>query len=507
MKKIKNRVTTLALIIIFSVITPFTASAKSFWDDGYVIGSLHDKDAIKENANKYVESRIKDFIDSYLANYPIFHDAGRKLIKADDYINADIKIYDSDSRKTIFDAQKVNFQLGKDVLDKSVEDVLVKTNAGIKQKIYASGSGCLEKYGFEEVTFEIKVNDVLSPEFKTEETITDEYAKRLGFESAQNLYETLRNEALENIDTYKKEAVYENIKEMYDVNLPAELIDCEVKQQEEIMLNQNFLGDTMSFNNYIVKAYKTKLNLNNTIKDVVNADEEKNLVLYKAGQDLKIGKNQKYEDCIEEMALSQGYVSKSDLYDAYDTTLESGEDYLAKYYIIDSVVENLCPYTKEDFKHSGTYVATCTTGGATTYFLPQTRGFKCVESYTAITNQSSKQYALQQIAKTSHNGIRTVNDRYCVAMGTFFGMEIGQYFDLKLQNGTVIKCILGDIKSDIDTDENNITTKYNGCASEFISDVNTIPADVYMAGDVSKLYSDWDSPVKEVTVYGEKVIL
>lgn len=44
--------------------------------------------------------------------------------------------------------------------------------------------------------------------------------------------------------------------------------------------------------------------------------------------------------------------------------------------------------------------------------------------YTAITSRGSKQYKLQQIAYTGDYGIRMVNGRYCVALGSHFGCEI-----------------------------------------------------------------------------------
>lgn len=68
-------------------------------------------------------------------------------------------------------------------------------------------------------------------------------------------------------------------------------------------------------------------------------------------------------------------------------------------------------------------------------------------SYTTITSKNTRQYKMQHsIAYTGKYGIRMVDDRYCVALGSHFGCKIGQYFDLVLANGTVISCVMGDAK-------------------------------------------------------------
>ena len=84
---------------------------------------------------------------------------------------------------------------------------------------------------------------------------------------------------------------------------------------------------------------------------------------------------------------------------------------------------------------------------------------------------------------------------------THFGGKIGQYLDLKLDDGTVINCILGDVKADKDTDLNNIVTTHNGCCSEFIVDPKVIPDNVKITGNMSNLYDNWSSPVHSVIVY------
>lgn len=141
-----------------------------------------------------------------------------------------------------------------------------------------------------------------------------------------------------------------------------------------------------------------------------------------------------------------------------------------------------------------------------TYGAPENSGFKSFMDYRTITNTDSKQYKLQQYyAETGEYGIRMVDSRYIVAIGTYFTSDIGQYFDIILENGTVIPCILGDQKADVDTDSDNIITKHNGCMSEFIVDSDALNEDVKFHGDMSYCSKDWDSPIKTIKVYNRNI--
>lgn len=136
-----------------------------------------------------------------------------------------------------------------------------------------------------------------------------------------------------------------------------------------------------------------------------------------------------------------------------------------------------------------------------TYSVPEYSGFKSYMPFTALTNVNSLQYLLQtQYAYTGNYGIRQVNERYCVALGSYFNTEIGQYFDLILENGTVIPCIMSDAKADKDTDSNNIFS-VNNCCSEFIIDYNALDYNIRIMGNCSNACEEWNSPVKYIKVY------
>ena len=136
----------------------------------------------------------------------------------------------------------------------------------------------------------------------------------------------------------------------------------------------------------------------------------------------------------------------------------------------------------------------------TSYNIPNNSGFKSYMSYKAITNKNSEQYKLQQKAHTGNYGIRMVGDRYCAVLGTYFQKEIGTYFDLVLKNGTVIKCILSDIKSNEHTKNDNITS-LNGCVSEFIVDSDHLIEIAKTSGDISSCNNKWNSPVVKIKFY------
>ena len=144
------------------------------------------------------------------------------------------------------------------------------------------------------------------------------------------------------------------------------------------------------------------------------------------------------------------------------------------------------------------------------YIVPITSGFKSYMPYAksdgeSIFNENSNQYKLQQQCHTGLYGIRVKDGRYCVAIGTGFNADVGTYFDLILANGTVIPCIVADIKADRHTDSNNMVTIANGCLTEFIVDSSTLNRKAKRMGDISYCNKDWDSRVEKIRVYDKNV--
>jgi len=111
--------------------------------------------------------------------------------------------------------------------------------------------------------------------------------------------------------------------------------------------------------------------------------------------------------------------------------------------------------------------------------------FKTYMDYKKITNKSSRQWHLQQLAYTDSEGFRKFNDNYLVAVGTYYADEVGKEFRVTLDSGIVFHAMVGDIKQDIHTDANNQYVTMNGNIMEFIVDVDKLDELTRKLGDVS----------------------
>ena len=110
-------------------------------------------------------------------------------------------------------------------------------------------------------------------------------------------------------------------------------------------------------------------------------------------------------------------------------------------------------------------------------------GKKTWMSYKAITNKSSRQWALQKLAHTNEFGIREVNGMYIVAMGTYYSDHVGAMFNITLANGNSFPVVIGDVKDNKHTDKKN--QHRNGNIVEFIVDKNAMSSQAKFSGDMS----------------------
>lgn len=129
--------------------------------------------------------------------------------------------------------------------------------------------------------------------------------------------------------------------------------------------------------------------------------------------------------------------------------------------------------------------------------------FKSYMPYTAVTDTSSRQYKLlngSEAYTDDNTGIRMVGDRYCIALGSYYTTEIGQKVDLVLDNGNVIKCVLGDCKADCDT---NASNQYagSGDVAEFIVDYNIFNNLKDASGTVNWVYG-FEGDIVNVVLVG-----
>lgn len=126
--------------------------------------------------------------------------------------------------------------------------------------------------------------------------------------------------------------------------------------------------------------------------------------------------------------------------------------------------------------------------------------FKSYMSYK-VFSKGSKQYKLQQKAQTGIYGIRTINGRFCIALGSYYSHKIGQKVDLIMDNGEIIKCIVGDAKADIHTDSKNQKTISNGCISEFIVDMDRLEKSAKLSGNMSSCGHTFGRSIKKIKIY------
>ena len=123
--------------------------------------------------------------------------------------------------------------------------------------------------------------------------------------------------------------------------------------------------------------------------------------------------------------------------------------------------------------------------------------------YRTITDPSSDQWRLQQKAVTDPvTGIRTVNGRYCVAVGSAITTMKGAYIDVTLQNGVRIPCVLADCKRDCDTIDTFVGA--DGGIVEFVVDTEVLPNQVQLLGSNEAQFNGyWASPVAKIFVWDE----
>lgn len=132
--------------------------------------------------------------------------------------------------------------------------------------------------------------------------------------------------------------------------------------------------------------------------------------------------------------------------------------------------------------------------------VPNNNTMKTYMDYRTITSTNSRQYKLQKsLAYTDSKGLRVVNGRYCVAVGSYYTTTIGQHIDIELENGKVIKGILADCKADKDTDSTN-RMHPDGSVVEFVVDTSALDITAKRMGDISYI-NGWDSKVVNIKVY------
>ena len=115
------------------------------------------------------------------------------------------------------------------------------------------------------------------------------------------------------------------------------------------------------------------------------------------------------------------------------------------------------------------------TAEGTEVILPE--GLGSVRTYMGwqcITNTSSQQYKLIEAAGMNFDeeGFGVIGDRYVVATTTTYG-NVGDYIDVYQEDGSVLKCVIGDIKNQNDDGCNKWGHLNGECVLESVVDKNT----------------------------------
>ena len=148
----------------------------------------------------------------------------------------------------------------------------------------------------------------------------------------------------------------------------------------------------------------------------------------------------------------------------------------------------------DDFNNVETYLAE-ESGNAIA--LPG--GLGSVHSYMGwqcITDTSSNQYKLRTEAGMNFDeqGFGKIGDRYVVATTTTFG-NVGDYIDVVQEDGTVIKCIIGDIKSQGDANCNKWGHSNGVDVVEFVVDKSSWYGS---SNSVVKFHPEWNKNIDTI---------
>lgn len=120
--------------------------------------------------------------------------------------------------------------------------------------------------------------------------------------------------------------------------------------------------------------------------------------------------------------------------------------------------------------------------------------------YRTLTDESSEQYEIQRYCCTdADTGIRYLvygDERYfCAALGSAYGQNLGDLFQVSLENGSVFRIVYADFKNPLGADDFNFfghsDLNYDGelCTNvvEFIVDSDWLPSSVAQTGTLSAL--------------------
>ena len=133
--------------------------------------------------------------------------------------------------------------------------------------------------------------------------------------------------------------------------------------------------------------------------------------------------------------------------------------------------------------------------------VPSNNSFKSYMDCSTITDTSSAQYALKYEYLSSASGIMVVDNRFVIALGSYYTTEVGGRVDLVMQNGSVVECIVGDCKADKHTDSMNRQHSVDKSVIEFIVATDNLNEKARQMGDCSYCDERLMGEIEAIRVY------
>lgn len=137
--------------------------------------------------------------------------------------------------------------------------------------------------------------------------------------------------------------------------------------------------------------------------------------------------------------------------------------------------------------------------------VPLNKPFKSYMDAKFITSDGSVQYQLKYSYTLDNTGIYMVDGRYACALGSYYTTDIGTKFDIIMNSGEIIPCILADCKADEHTDNLGQYTISNDSIVEFVVDTSTLIPNISNrwgnTGDVSSLGGIFDGEISYIRIY------
>lgn len=137
--------------------------------------------------------------------------------------------------------------------------------------------------------------------------------------------------------------------------------------------------------------------------------------------------------------------------------------------------------------------------------VPLNKPFKSYMDAKFITSDGSVQYQLKYSYTLDNTGIYMVDGRYACALGSYYTTDIGTKFDIIMNSGEIIPCILADCKADEHTDNLGQYTISNDSIVEFVVDTSTLIPNISNrwgnTGDVSTLGGIFDGEISYIRIY------